>query len=262
MSSQQPLLITNQLHLLEQLVRIIGKFPLICPVCGEFASIYQVDRNNLRESCLCSRCLSTNRHRQMAWALNKVIKTNNLSQAKNYHGIIFNTESYGSLHNQLIKNKKYIFSKYFGSKYKSGEKVNGVPHQDLMKLSFKKETINIVLSSDVFEHISDPYRAHREIYRVLKKKGVHIFTVPFLPNTLLDDHRADVVKGKVVHYQKPIYHLDGIRPDLGALVYNIFGTEMLVNLAKIGFDVKMYRLYDPLKGILGGNAFVFCATRI
>ena len=64
--------------------------------------------------------------------------------------------------------------------------VNGVLTEDLMNLSFADETIDIVLSSDVQEHIPRPYDAHREIYRVLKPNGRRICTVLFLQIEFLD----------------------------------------------------------------------------
>lgn len=134
-------------------------------------------------------------------------------------------------------------------------------HQDLMKLSFKKGVFDLVISSDVLEHVSRPYKAHREIYRVLKKDGSHIFTVPFLHSQILDDKRALISADKIKFLKEAKYHLDGIRPRKGALVFNIFSMEMLVELSKIGFNVQMYKIFNPLSGIIGNNAFVFCATK-
>jgi predicted SAM-dependent methyltransferase len=55
-----------------------------------------------------------------------------------------------------------------------------------------------VLSSDVLEHMPELYRAHSEIYRVLKPGGRHIFTVPYGEAMIRDQVRASLVDGKVV----------------------------------------------------------------
>src|SRR5438874_8625583 len=112
-------------------------------------------------------------------------------------------------------------------------------------------SVDVVLSSDVFEHIPDPYRAHAEIFRILESGGRHVFTVPFHPGEFLDDRRALVdAEGKNVLLKEPIYHLDPLRPE-GVLVYNIFSLEMLVRLAQIGFRTNLYHLTVPQLGILG-----------
>ncbi|MBU3935345.1 class I SAM-dependent methyltransferase, partial [Patescibacteria group bacterium] len=123
-------------------------------------------------------------------------------------------------------------------------------------------SFDIVLSSDVFEHIPKPYLAHREVYRILKKHGCHIFTAPFSPNQTKDDNRAFVNKeNKIINIKTPIYHLDGIRPKKGALVFNVFGQEMLSKLKKIGFRVSVQTLFKPFRGILGNGAIVFIAQK-
>jgi len=247
--------------LIGKIINILGKFPIKCPLCGHVSYISKIDRNNLRETCRSHCCNSTNRQRQIAYTLCNKIGINSLSEIEKYPGVIYNTESFGNVHNQLVKNKHYISSEYFGENYKSGQAVNGILHQNLLNLSFENSSIDIVLSSDVFEHITDPYKAHREVYRVLKKGGSHIFTVPFIHGQILDDKRAIISAGKIKFLKEAKYHLDGVRPEEGALVFNNFSMEMLVELSKIGFNIKMYKIFNPLKGIIGNNAYIFCATK-
>ena len=134
-------------------------------------------------------------------------------------------------------------------------------HQDLMDLSFDDASIDLVISSDVFEHIPDPYCAHREIYRVLKQGGAHIFTVPFYQTEFVDEDRTVTdIRGNTVFIKEPIYHGDPIRSE-GALVHKIFSLEMLVKLRKIGFHTNMYKIYKPSSGIVGPNALVFEAVK-
>jgi SAM-dependent methyltransferase len=47
-------------------------------------------------------------------------------------------------------------------------------------LPFPDETFSLVVSIAVFEHLYDPFRAAREVYRVLKPGGVFIGTTAFL----------------------------------------------------------------------------------
>ena len=52
--------------------------------------------------------------------------------------------------------------------------VNG----DLMRLPFKADSVDLILASDVLEHLDQDTIGIREIYRTLKREGKVIFTVP------------------------------------------------------------------------------------
>ena len=238
-----------------------------CTVCGAISVVY-VAGNNLRDTCKCLRCRATNRHRQIAYiacqSVGQATKSS-LSSLKDFAGlgdfVIYNTEARGPLHNQLSRMRGYICSEYFGPSHKSGDLVGNVMHQDLMDLSFADESIDLLISSEVFEHIPRPYRAHEEVYRVLKTGGRHIFTVPFHQTDFLDDERTVMEESENTGFLKePIYHLDPLRPE-GTLVYTIFALEMLVKLRRIGFRTNLYQLQRPWHGIFGPNAIVFEAVK-
>src|SRR5712692_9224444 len=234
--------------------------PMTCTVCGEFTR-FKIEGDNLREDCACASCGAMNRYRQIAYVLCG-------TQSKQFHKpiyslanvaqyckdiAIYNTEARGAVHAQLGKLPGYQCSEYFGPTHRSGEMVNGVMHQDLMELSLEGNSLDVVLSSDVFEHISDPYRAHQEVHRVLKPGGRHVFTVPFHLQGFLDDTRATLdEKGNPVFLAPPIYHGDPLSPE-GVLVYTIFGLEMLVHLRRIGFLTHFFHLSAPWLGIIGPN---------
>jgi SAM-dependent methyltransferase len=50
--------------------------------------------------------------------------------------------------------------------------------EDACNLSYEDESFDVVVACDVFEHILDDNCAIAHVYRVLKKDGVLIFTVP------------------------------------------------------------------------------------
>lgn len=174
---------------------------------------------------------------------------------------VYNTEAGGPVHEALSKMRNYTCSEWFGGSRASGEMVDGVMHQDLTRLSLDDASVSLVISSDVFEHIPDPYRAHGEVHRVLKKGGRHVFTVPFHQEEFLDATLARVDgAGRTVFTGAPQYHGDPLRPE-GAPVYRIFSLEMLVRLAAIGFRTNIYRLRKASCGIFGSNGLVFEAIK-
>jgi SAM-dependent methyltransferase len=245
--------------------------PIKCPVCGSygFAEGFNAKPMNLRETGRCSRCGATNRHRQMAYVIRQAFATVTGSQKPSLNEVaalegfvVYNTEAQGPVHDRLAAMEGYLCSEYFGDDYKSGDIVDGVMHQDLTALSFPDESIDMVLSSDVLEHVPDPYRAHEEVRRVLRPGGSHVFTVPFHQHLHLDDRRAQVDEhGGVIHLKEAIYHGDPVRPAEGVLVYTIFSLEMLVRLRRLGFVTNLYRLHSARHGILGHNAVVFEAIK-
>jgi ubiquinone/menaquinone biosynthesis C-methylase UbiE len=161
------------------------------------------------------------------------------------------------MHDELVRNPVYTCSEYLGDGYEPGQMVNGVRHEDLQSLSFGDNTYDLVISTEVFEHIPDPYLAHREVLRVLKPGGRHIFTVPYVAKWEEDCVRAVLEDGKVRHLMCPEYHYDPIRPE-GVLVYTIFSPAMQKRLAQLGFQVTTHPMVDARFGILGANVVFDC----
>lgn len=50
---------------------------------------------------------------------------------------------------------------------------------DICSIPVADESYNSILCAEVFEHISDPISAIKELYRILKKDGTLILTAPF-----------------------------------------------------------------------------------
>lgn len=236
-----------------------------CLLCGRLSLAVRFSVN-LRDSGDCLRCRATNRQRQLAWVLVQwlvpgPVPRNGLSAVSGLPMRIFNAEAAGPVHRALSGVTGYVCSEYVGSEHRPGDRVDGTRHEDLQELSFPDRSFDMVVSSDVLEHVPDPYRAHREIFRVLEAGGVHVFTVPFLDSAELDQERSRLdADGTVEHVLEPEYHTDPLRPE-GALVYRLFGLEMFVRLGEIGFRTKAYNVHSPQHGIYGHNAFVFVAEK-
>lgn len=255
--------------LLDRAVIRVGRLgPISCTVCGR-VSVATGFTENLRETGLCRRCGSSNRQRQLARVACTVasalagVRVRSLARfAAGTDLAVFNTEASGAVHEQLASMRRYEASEYLGAEHEPGDVVDGRQHQDLRRLSFEDESFDLVLSSDVLEHVPDPYAAHREIRRVLRPGGHHVFTVPFHLTVYEDEERAKLgADGEPELLAEPIYHDDPLRPDDGVLVYTLFSLEMLVRLSELGFRTTMYRLSERRHGIVGCNALVFDAAK-
>lgn len=243
----------------------LGRVPMRCLVCGRL-SLAMIESPNLRESGRCLRCGASNRHRQVASVILSGLgppRCRSLAEfAATTEASIYNTEANGAIHRVLSTSIRYRCSEYVSPDVRGGAVVDGVEHQDLTALTHPEGAFDLVISGDVLEHVPDPYRAHEEIRRVLRDGGRHVFTVPFDHRECLDQARARRrPDGTVEHLAEPEYHLDPVHPD-GALVYTVFGLEMLVRLRRLGFAVRVHHLHRTAHGILGDNALVFEATRL
>ncbi|MEJ2697366.1 MAG: class I SAM-dependent methyltransferase [Candidatus Sulfobium sp.] len=237
---------------------------LFCPVCGATADM-QPFTDNVRESGICCNCGSWNRQRLMAVLLMHVIERVTGVRLTHVSSLevpdtlqIFGAEWFGALHKTLRRLKGYRWSRYSGPTHKSGDVIDGCPHQDLLSTSFLDNQFDIVLTADVLEHIPEPYLAHREIYRILKPGGVHIFTVPSNMNNPLDDQRAALANGELIRLKPPEWHGKEVDSNL---VYTVFGLEMICHLWSLGFFVRFYEISSPGKGIIGPRAVGFEATK-
>jgi ubiquinone/menaquinone biosynthesis C-methylase UbiE len=61
-----------------------------------------------------------------------------------------------------------------------GSIVNGYRNENLEAMTFPDASIDIVVTQDVLEHVYDPSSVFKEICRVLRPGGAHIFTVPIV----------------------------------------------------------------------------------
>lgn len=100
--------------------------------------------------------------------------------------------------------KKVIESEFFPNR-KPGEIIDGVLNEDVQDLSFPTNSLDLITSNQVFEHVPYDIKGYRECYRVLKKNGALIFSVPLynIPKTL---QLAALNKNKIIYFAEPEYH--------------------------------------------------------
>jgi SAM-dependent methyltransferase len=105
-----------------------------------------------------------------------------------------------------------------------------VRHEDLEALTFDDGSFDLVITSEVLEHVHDPWAAFGEIRRVLRGGGRHVFTVPLLPGSVTT--RRDPAR--------PVYHIDPLRP-AGIEVVTDFGDDLPDLLGPLGFETTVRR---------------------
>ncbi|MDW8467335.1 MAG: class I SAM-dependent methyltransferase [Chloroherpetonaceae bacterium] len=156
-----------------------------CTVCGKrslFLAGNLPDRSQMRESLLCVWCRSSSRKRHVALGLMQHFGLPLTSLAEN-RGALMQRKLYSASANEPIYraigegNPNYIASEFFPD-VPAGKQKGGVLCQNLECLTFPNSAFDAVITEDVLEHVRNWHQAVREIARVLKPAGVHIFTVP------------------------------------------------------------------------------------
>ena len=156
-----------------------------------------------------------------------------------------------------------VLSQYKPNKPVGKRLAKGVTNQNLECLTFADESLDLVITSDVMEHVRLDDHAHREIYRVLKTGGIYIFTVPH--NRICDEtlNRVQIAdqddQSKDINMLGPEYHGDANSKDgSGALAYRTYGRDIETKLTELGFDVKYSRDDIPEHGILNTELY-YCS---
>ena len=206
-----------------------------CWVCGVSGS-FERDRMSITESYRCSSCRGALRYQGQARAILGSFARHgarSIAELVTEPGFqrvkVFEPGAQGPLRRYLRKLDDYSASVYDPSVVR-GEVRDGVRCEDLMNLSFERESMDLVITSDIFEHVRHPERAFAEVYRVLRPGGTHIFTIPGRwPMREQTVARVDVSGADDVFLLPPVYHASQ------HLVYNDFGRDLLDCLDEIGF---------------------------
>jgi len=221
-------------------VKLVAK--MVCPICGRAAGFYIEETATLLREAKCECCGVSLRTADVAVQL-----IGKMGQGKRYttlkacgeafpHTRILNMFSMGKIHESLQALPGYSCGEFFDG-VKSGAFKNGVQCVDLQAMPFKKNVFDFIITEDVLEHVENPLAAFREIRRVLRFGGSHIFTVP--------EHEKDISKNRSGCV--PIYHGDPLR-EKGAMVITDFGNDLGDILRKDGMMVHRivaHRFFFP-----------------
>lgn len=222
----------------------------VCSICGTKGIFARGAAHSTREAFPCASCRGSLRYRDQAQIL--VDEFGNglhlgLSQVARA-GLLASLSIYevgiqGPFKRILSPHANYINS-YLWEDTQPGHYRDGVRCEDLTRLTFDRESFDVVLSSDVMNHVFDPDRAFAEIFRVLKPGGIHVFTIPTTwPIPAESVTRARLSGAKVEHLLPERYHRAGDGSQ--SLVVTEFGATLPRTLSTMGYRTQVIRRSAP-----------------
>ena len=220
----------------------------ICDVCGE-EQLFIKNHSSLREGYQCKKCKSSLRYRGQAQAILKYFSKQKhstlevLSQDPEFQKLyIYEPGIIGPFRKYFNKFTNYVAS-YYWEDVEPGQYKDGIQCQNLERLTHPSNHFDLIVSSDIMEHVRRPWDAFKEIFRILKPGGCHVFTVPVqhpMPSKTVE--RVDTSGEKDVILMEPRYHSApslNKSGSLRSLVYTDFGKDLVDRLQDIGYEVEL-----------------------
>jgi len=208
---------------------------------------------NWRERLVCIFCEMNNRQRLIGGLIKQHCESKPSQQIYFMEQV---TPIYKWAQNQLTAHN-IQGSEYCGHEYASGTVINSIRHENIESLSFSNNSLDFIISNDVFEHVPNYAQALAECARVLKTGGMMLATIPFHPNNDASIPRALLKNGAIEHLLPPVYHGNPMS-EKGSLVFTDFGWDIFSTTQQVGFNrvcLDMY-LSRPF-GHLGEGLGVF-----
>ena len=214
-----------------------------CTVCGHTGYLRREERS-IRETYRCGNCGASLRYREQARLVLKFFSRENsahlaeLAQESEFQDIRIYEPGLIGPFRKLFRQLPGYCNSYFWEDVKPGEFREKVQCQDLMNLTYEDDSFDLVLSSDIFEHVRKPYAGFREVNRVLKPGGFHIFSIPSerpMPSETV--YRVDTSGPEDVFVLPRHYHSAPMGGK--SLVYTDFGEDMIRIMAGERIDLKL-----------------------
>jgi len=234
----------------------------VCNICGKQASA-PIDALVNREAPSCYHCYSSKRFRSLMAALSEqlhgeIIPLTKFPKQKHITGIgMSDSKVYATPLGRIFSYTNTFYHKK--------------PRLDITSIGPElNESIDFVISSDVFEHVPPPVgQAFANLHRLLKPGGICILSVPYTDSGETLEHFPELYDFKLVRDKGTMRLLNKTRDGANQVFENLsfhggggatlemrlFSKPSLMELlANANFtDIKFYDMDIPKHGILLGG---------
>ena len=201
-----------------------------CSMCGK--TIFIKLRNNNMSAIRCVRCRASVTSMAIASVLKDLV-------ADWEDKRVYELSSRGPFFRFLQERASHLTCSEYFDDVPAGSYRGTVQCQDVQELTYDDESFDLCTSTEVFEHVPDDLKGFREIYRVLVRGGLFLFTVP-LSGRMKTVERVRLNEGKPVFLEDPEYHDDRISGVGSVLCYRNYGLDIVDRLSQAGFtDTKI-----------------------
>ena len=216
-----------------------------CNICGNYTAFFCGDRSRYRESLHCAECKSTSRNRSIALGLLRAIGELTGESPRSIAELRWlpvgrKFQVFDAQNSFYTPDDAYPIPDLL--RQSGSFEVETLGHGDITRLPFAEESFDIVITSDLMEHVENDVAAHSEIRRVLRHAGVYVFTVT---------HSRTQTRN--------VLPLPGPKDEHGR--YRIYGRELDDALAALGFSVEYSMEGHPEIGVMDSELFFCRLTR-
>lgn len=201
-----------------------------CPSCGPTLFI---GRGVSPISFRCISCLAT----ITALGVVELIRRLPIGQS----GCAWEMATYGATLDYLRRWGGKVIDSEFFSGVPSGTYHNGVRCEDVCATSFVSDPLDLVTSSQVFEHVDDDVKGYGECFRILKPGGFLIFSVPLFDRPA-SSRIAKITDGKIVPVSGEL-ELHGSRitgPKSVPTFWHFSRHDIASRVASVGFEATLH----------------------
>jgi SAM-dependent methyltransferase len=220
--------------------------------CCRSNTIFQSEQEWLRDNYVCLKCRSIPRQRHLQMVLDRYFVG---WEKSNVH------ES--SVSNDFLSKycAQYSTSQYFADVAPGATNGDGEMCQNLEGMSFADNTFDLFITQDVFEHVFDPASAAREVMRVLKPGGAHVFTAPKHRDLVRTHARAKLEVGKVVNIMPEVYHGNPVGGGRALVTWDYGSDFEHLFSGWCGYPMTTYLTKDRTLGLDGEFLEVFVVKK-
>ena len=198
-----------------------------CHVC-QSERVFSAANEWFRDFLICGICNSIPRERA-------VVKTI-IDWYPNYAELTIHESSPAQRGaSEFLRNrcKGYSTSQYLPNcEFGTVDNKTGFRSENLESLTFSDSVFDLFVTQDVMEHIFNPIKAFKEVARVLKPGGAHIFSVPLVNKSLPTERWASIQHDGTIDFLMPAEYHGNPVDNKGSLVTMHYGYDLAGTITK------------------------------